>query len=201
MICPWGYRLFIGHWSRRGCMMILVQYRFLQLAKSQMFFVVYIYNRKHIYIYTTENIWLLASCKKRYWTSIIMQPLRDQWPMNNRYPQGYIYIYIYIDPRYLQWYIYIYIYNGNIFRVIAWPFVRGIHRSPVNSTHKGQWSGALIFFMICVWMNGWVNSREAGDLRRYCAHYDVGVMTWYWLSLLGINQTLTTHLYHSFNTG
>ena len=27
-----------------------------------------------------------------------------------------------------------------------WPFVRGIHRSPVNSRRKGQWNGALIFF-------------------------------------------------------
>ena len=26
-----------------------------------------------------------------------------------------------------------------------WPFVWGIHRSPVNSLHKRQWSGALIF--------------------------------------------------------
>ena len=26
-----------------------------------------------------------------------------------------------------------------------WPFVRGIHRSPVNSPHKGQWRGALVF--------------------------------------------------------
>ena len=44
-----------------------------------------------------------------------------------------------------------------------WPFVRGIHRSPVNSPHKGQWRGALMFSLICVWMNGWVNNREAGD--------------------------------------
>ena len=44
-----------------------------------------------------------------------------------------------------------------------WPFVRGIHRSPVNTAHKGQWRGALMFSLICVW-NGWVNSREAGDL-------------------------------------
>ena len=28
-----------------------------------------------------------------------------------------------------------------------WPFVRGIHRSPVNSPHKGQWRGALTFFV------------------------------------------------------
>ena len=26
-----------------------------------------------------------------------------------------------------------------------WPFVRGIHQSPVNSLHKGQLRGALIF--------------------------------------------------------
>ena len=57
-----------------------------------------------------------------------------------------------------------------------WPFVRGIYRSPVNSPHKGQWRGALMFSLICVWINGWVNNREAGDLRRYCAHYDVTVM-------------------------
>ena len=25
-----------------------------------------------------------------------------------------------------------------------WPFVRGIHRWPVNSPHKGQWRGALM---------------------------------------------------------
>ena len=58
-----------------------------------------------------------------------------------------------------------------------WPFVRGIHRSPVNSPHKGQWRGALMFTLICVWINGCVNNREAGDLRRYCAHYGVTVMT------------------------
>ena len=28
------------------------------------------------------------------------------------------------------------------------PFVRGIHRSPVNSPHKGQWRGALMGFFI-----------------------------------------------------
>ena len=57
-----------------------------------------------------------------------------------------------------------------------WPFVRGIHRSPVNSQHKGQWRGALMFSLICACINGWVSNREAGDLRRYRAHYDVIVM-------------------------
>ena len=45
--------------------------------------------------------------------------------------------------------------NGNIFRV------------------TGHWRGALRYFLICVWINDWVNNREAGDLRRYRAHYDV----------------------------
>ena len=57
-----------------------------------------------------------------------------------------------------------------------WSFVRGIHRSPVNSPHKGQWRGALMLSLICLWINGWLNNREAGDLRRYRAYYDVTVM-------------------------
>ena len=57
-----------------------------------------------------------------------------------------------------------------------WPFVRGIHRSPVNSPHKGQWRRALMFFLICTRINGWVNNSEAGDLRRNRAHYDFTVM-------------------------
>ena len=50
------------------------------------------------------------------------------------------------------------------------------HQSSVNSPHKGQWSGALMFSEICAWINGWVNNREAGDLRRHRAHHDVIVM-------------------------
>ena len=57
-----------------------------------------------------------------------------------------------------------------------WPFVREIHRSPVNSPHKGRWCGALMFSLICVWINCWINNREAGDLRCHHAHYDVTVM-------------------------
>ena len=53
-----------------------------------------------------------------------------------------------------------------------WPFLR----SPMNSPHKDRWCGALIFSLICAWINGWVNNREAGDLRRHRVHYDVTVM-------------------------
>ena len=54
-----------------------------------------------------------------------------------------------------------------------WPFVWGIHWSPVNSLHKSQWHRALMFSLICTWINGWVNNREDGDLRCHHAHYDV----------------------------
>ena len=59
-----------------------------------------------------------------------------------------------------------------------WPFVRGIHQSLVYPTHKGQWRGALMFYLLCALLNNWVNNREAGDLRRHRANYDVIVTTW-----------------------
>ena len=61
-------------------------------------------------------------------------------------------------------------------------FVRS-SQSPVNSPHKGQRGGALMFSLICIWINGWVNNREAGDLRRYRAHYDVTVMLGYAITI------------------
>ena len=59
----------------------------------------------------------------------------------------------------------------------CWPFVWGIHRSPVNSPHKGQWCRALMFSLICARINHWVNNREAGDLKRHHIHNDVNVMS------------------------
>ena len=61
-------------------------------------------------------------------------------------------------------------------------FLPGIHRSPVNSPHKSQWCGDLMFSLICAWIKGWVNYREAGDLRHHRAHYDVTVMRAYKVS-------------------
>ena len=48
--------------------------------------------------------------------------------------------------------------------------------SLVNSPHKGQWRGALMFSLICTWTNGWVNIRKAVDLGSNRAHYDITVM-------------------------
>ena len=51
-----------------------------------------------------------------------------------------------------------------------------IHRSAVNSPHKGQWRRALMFSLIRASISGWVSNREAVDLRRHRAHNDVIVM-------------------------
>ena len=56
----------------------------------------------------------------------------------------------------------------------CWPFVRGIHRSPVKSPYKGQWCGALMFSLISAWTNGWVKPRRRwfetppSPLWRHC---------------------------------
>ena len=58
-----------------------------------------------------------------------------------------------------------------------WPSLREIHQSPVNYHHKGQWRGALMFSLIWAWTNGYVNNRNANDLKcRHRAHYDATVM-------------------------
>ena len=48
--------------------------------------------------------------------------------------------------------------------------VGGINQSPVDSPHKCQWRGALIFSLICA------DNRNAGDLRRHRTHFNVTVM-------------------------
>ena len=59
----------------------------------------------------------------------------------------------------------------------------------VNSLHKGQWRGALMFSLICAWMNGSVNSREADDLRRPRPHCDVTVMS------CGLDEPRLSHVF------
>ena len=68
--------------------------------------------------------------------------------------------------------------SGNIFRVTG-PLC-GEFTGPPN---KGQWSGGLVFSLICAWINGWLNNHEAGDLRRHRAHYDVIIMVLHFPSL------------------
>ena len=96
---------------------------------------------------------------------------------NNKLYIQYVYMNISTDVSVI---LFFFVHNDDVIKwknfPRYWPFVRGIHRSPVNSSHKGQWRGALMLSLLCVWINSWVNNREAGDLRRFRAHYDVTVM-------------------------
>ena len=48
--------------------------------------------------------------------------------------------------------------------------------SPVSGESPSQTPVTVVFSLICAWTNGWVNNRNAGDLRRHCSHYDITVM-------------------------
>ena len=73
-------------------------------------------------------------------------------------------------------------------------FCAGNSRSPVNSPRKGQWRGALMFSLICIWINSWVNNREAGDLRPYHFHYDVTTMMTKNMILFGSTLVFETEI-------
>ena len=73
------------------------------------------------------------------------------------------------------------------------PFVQGSYRSPLNSSHKGPWRGALIFPLICAWINGWVNNRESGDSGRHNNHYEVTAMATAPLLYLSEENELVFH--------
>ena len=61
--------------------------------------------------------------------------------------------------------------NGNIFRVTG--HLCGEFTGPRWLPRTKASDAELWYFFICVWINDWVNNREAGDFRRYRAHYDV----------------------------
>ena len=56
-----------------------------------------------------------------------------------------------------------------------WPFVRGIHQSPVNSPTKD--SDAELWCFLWSAPEQTVNNWDAGDLRCHRGNYDVTVMT------------------------
>ena len=64
--------------------------------------------------------------------------------------------------------------NGNIFRVTG-PLC-GEFTGPGEFPTQRPVTRSFDVSLICVWINGWVNNREAGDLRRHQAHCDVIVM-------------------------
>ena len=62
-----------------------------------------------------------------------------------------------------------------------WPFVRGIHRSPMNSPHKGQWRGALMFSLNCVLnkqSSDWWFETPSRSLWRDCNVVNINKPQW-----------------------
>ena len=60
--------------------------------------------------------------------------------------------------------------------------------------------------LICAWIHGWVNNREAGNLRRYRDHYDVIVMNTfrvvsYWLASIKIYNLKSFQWRHNGHDG
>ena len=64
--------------------------------------------------------------------------------------------------------------NGNIFRVTC-PLC-GEFTGPGEFPTQRPVTRSFDVSLICVCINGWVNNREAGGLRRHRGHYDIIVM-------------------------
>ena len=108
------------------------------------------------------------------WRTCFYQFMAWQWSMN------IIYIYKIIlttrwctVTRHKRWVLSWWRHQMETFSALL-AFVRGIHRSPVNSPHKSQWRGGLMFPLIRI--HDCANIREADDSRRQRAHYDVTEM-------------------------
>ena len=84
-------------------------------------------------------------------------------------------------------------------------FVRGIHRTTVDSPHKGQWRGALMLSLISAWTNVWANNRDAGYLRHHCSlwrHCNDRMWSRSWPGCDRSRNDMTTRLiYHHSATG
>ena len=65
--------------------------------------------------------------------------------------------------------------NGNIFRATG--HLCGEFTGPGEFPIQRPVTRSFDFSLICVWINGWVSNREAGDLRLHRGHSDVIVMT------------------------
>ena len=70
--------------------------------------------------------------------------------------------------------------NGNIFRVTG-PLCGEFTGHSTEFPAQRPVTRSFNVSLICAWTNGWVNNRDAGDLRRHHAHYDVTVM---WIRVL-----------------
>ena len=85
--------------------------------------------------------------------------------------------------------------NGNIFHITGLLSGELTGHQWIPCTRASDVELWCVFF-ICTWINGWVNNREAGDLRCHCAHYDVIVMIMLCWTMLLWHPTLCSCFKH-----
>ena len=84
--------------------------------------------------------------------------------------------------------------NGNLFRVtgpLCGEFT-GHQWIPRTKTSDAE---LWCFLWSAHWINGWANTREAGNLRRQCAHYDVIVMVTRIVAYVRVGNSSIWHPY------
>ena len=59
-----------------------------------------------------------------------------------------------------------------------WLFVRGIHRSPVNSPHKGQWRGAVMFLWSAPWIICLLTAENCFEFQALVTCYITTTHIW-----------------------
>ena len=84
--------------------------------------------------------------------------------------------------------------NGNISCVTV-PLCREFTGPRWIPAQRPRMRSFDVFFDLLL-INGWVNNREAGDLRRHRGHYDVNVMLFMFLTP-GRHMELMTHVHVS----
>ena len=113
-------------------------------------------------------------CFSRKWDMLLKCLCKHQWSVHS-YKSGHITCYMALRKPMVKWATW-WRHQMETFSAYC-PFVRGIHQTPVNSPHKGQWRGALMLSLIGAQINGWANNGDAGDLRpssslwRHCNEY------------------------------
>ena len=66
--------------------------------------------------------------------------------------------------------------NGSIFGVTGHLCGEITGHWWIPRTKAGDAELYLVFYLICAWINAWLNNYKAGDLRRHCVNYDFTVM-------------------------
>ena len=84
--------------------------------------------------------------------------------------------------------------NGNIFRVTD-PLCGEFTSQRWIPLTKASDAELWCFLWSAPWINGWVNNREAGDLRHQSAHYDV-IVIWNRISQNRVHPSLTSNVNH-----